>query len=91
VYVGNASGYKDSRCKELEPGADDWTLLLQIDSDDNTRMMWDDAGMLYVGFAAKTSLPESSTRPGLFCNVYDGYRRLRLCELKSRVVAYSEM
>jgi hypothetical protein len=48
LYTGNATGYKDSRRKELEPGAADWTLLLQIDSDDNTQMMWGDAGMLYV-------------------------------------------
>jgi len=48
VYTGDASGYKDPRRKELEPGADDWTLLLQIDSDDNTKMMWGDGGMLYV-------------------------------------------
>jgi uncharacterized protein YwqG len=48
LYSGNASGYKDSRRKELEPGAKDWTLLLQIDSDDNAKMMWGDAGTLYV-------------------------------------------
>jgi len=48
VYAGNASGYKDPRRKELEPGSADWTLLLQIDSDDNAKMMWGDAGMLYV-------------------------------------------
>ena len=48
LYTGNPSGYKDARRKELEPGADDWTLLLQIDSDDNSEMMWGDAGMLYV-------------------------------------------
>ena len=48
LYTGNASGYKDSRRRELEPGAKDWTLLLQIDSDDNAEMMWGDAGMLYV-------------------------------------------
>jgi uncharacterized protein YwqG len=48
LYVGDASGYKDSRCKGLEPGAEDWRLLLQIDSDDNSKMMWGDGGMLYV-------------------------------------------
>jgi uncharacterized protein YwqG len=48
LYVGDGSGYKDSRRKELERGADDWTLLLQIDSDDNAKMMWGDGGMLYV-------------------------------------------
>jgi len=48
VYTGDPSGYKDSRRKKLEPGANDWTLLLQVDSDDNTKMMWGDGGMLYV-------------------------------------------
>ncbi len=48
LYVGNASGYQDPRRKELEPGAPDWILLLQIDSDDKTEMMWGDIGTLYV-------------------------------------------
>jgi len=48
IYTGNASGYKDPRRKELERGASDWTLLVQIDSDDNARMAWGDAGMLYI-------------------------------------------
>lgn len=48
IYAGDASGYKDPRRKELERRVDDWTLLLQIDSDKNAKMMWGDAGMLYV-------------------------------------------
>ena len=48
LYLGDLSGYKDPRRKELEPGADDWTLLIQIDSDDKAKMMWGDGGMLYV-------------------------------------------
>jgi uncharacterized protein YwqG len=48
LYLGDLSGYEDPRRKELEPGADDWTLLFQIDSDDNAQMMWGDGGMLYV-------------------------------------------
>jgi uncharacterized protein YwqG len=31
----------------LEKGAQDWILLLQVDSDDDAQMMWGDAGMLY--------------------------------------------
>jgi uncharacterized protein YwqG len=34
--------------EDSEPGADDWTILLQIDLDDNAKMMWGDGGMLYV-------------------------------------------
>lgn len=48
LYTGDPSGYNDSRRNELEPGADDWTLLFQVDSDDDAKMMWGDAGMLYV-------------------------------------------
>ncbi len=47
LYTGNASGHEDPRRAELEKGAEDWQLLLQIDSDDNAGMMWGDAGRLY--------------------------------------------
>ena len=47
LYCSDASGYKDPRAKELESGAKDWRLLLQIDSDDKASMMWGDSGRLY--------------------------------------------
>lgn len=47
IYVGDTSGYKHPRRAELEKGAQDWILLLQVDSDDDAQMMWGDAGMLY--------------------------------------------
>ncbi len=47
LYCGNPAGYKDPRAKQLESGADDWVLLLQLDTDDNTDVMWGDVGMLY--------------------------------------------
>ncbi len=47
LYCGDRSGYEDHRAKELEPGKADWTLLLQLDTDDETQMMWGDGGMLY--------------------------------------------
>lgn len=47
LYCGDSSGYEDERRKELEPGAADWQLLLQIDSDDNAGMMWGDVGRIY--------------------------------------------
>lgn len=45
VYCGGATD--DPRVGELEPGAADWELLLQVDSDDNGGMMWGDVGKIY--------------------------------------------
>jgi uncharacterized protein YwqG len=47
LYCGDGSGYADPRRRELEKGAKEWGLLLQIDSCDEIGMMWGDAGMLY--------------------------------------------
>jgi uncharacterized protein YwqG len=46
--MGNSSGYNDPRRPELEKGAADWQLLLQIDSDEkNLGVMWGDVGRVY--------------------------------------------
>jgi len=48
LYTGNRTGYEDPRRPELEKGATDWQLLLQIDSDEeNAGMMWGDVGRIY--------------------------------------------
>ena len=47
LYVGDPSGYRDSRAADLRAGAVDWRLLLQIDSDEEADMMWGDAGRIY--------------------------------------------
>ena len=47
LYCGNPSGYSDPRARSLEPGADEWVLLLQLDSDDGSGLMWGDCGRLY--------------------------------------------
>ena len=44
---GNTSGYDDPRRPALESSADDWLLLLQLDSDPSAGLMWGDCGMLY--------------------------------------------
>jgi uncharacterized protein YwqG len=47
LYCGDPSGYNDPRARDLEGGASQWRLLLQIDTDRDTEMMWGDAGRLY--------------------------------------------
>jgi uncharacterized protein YwqG len=47
LYCGDSTGYNNQRAKSLEPNAKDWLLLLQIDSNDENRMMWGDVGRLY--------------------------------------------
>jgi uncharacterized protein YwqG len=48
IDVGDADGYQDPRAKGLEPGAADWRLLLQFDTDEGLDIMWGDVGMIYV-------------------------------------------
>ncbi len=52
LYCGDSSGYNNPRRRELEGGVEDWTLLLQLDSDElsdhgDAEIMWGDTGMLY--------------------------------------------
>ena len=47
LYCGDSTGYNDPRAKLLEPGARDWRLLLQLDTDDEAGTMWGDCGTLY--------------------------------------------
>lgn len=47
LYCGNLSGYRDERAARLAPGAADWRLLFQVDSQDEAAMMWGDVGRLY--------------------------------------------
>lgn len=47
LYCGDSSGYEDPRAAELERGAADWRLLLQVASDEDAGAMWGDLGRLY--------------------------------------------
>lgn len=47
VYCGNADGYRSELANQLRAAPNDWSLLLQFDSDDDIGAMWGDSGMLY--------------------------------------------
>jgi uncharacterized protein YwqG len=47
LFCGDPSGYRDPRAARLAPGAADWRLLFQVDSQDEAGMMWGDVGRLY--------------------------------------------
>lgn len=47
LIAHGVAGDNDPREKELEAGAKDWQLLLQIDTDERIGMRWASAGMLY--------------------------------------------
>jgi len=48
VTVGTPpDGYIDPRRDQLLKSSDDWVLLFQLDTDDDTKMCWGDCGMLY--------------------------------------------
>lgn len=61
LYCGDASGYNDPRAAGLAETADEWQLLLQLDSDDRVAM-WGDAGMLYYWIRRKDLVAGDFTR-----------------------------
>lgn len=64
VYMGGSDSFSDAQIAALEPGAADWRLLLQIDSDDAAGIMWGDTGTLYVW------VREQDARMGDFSRVW---------------------
>lgn len=48
LYCGDSRGYDSPQARRLEPGANDWSLLWQIGSDDASGFMWGDMGNLYL-------------------------------------------
>jgi uncharacterized protein YwqG len=64
LYCGNVSGYQDERAEALKPGAKNWRLLFQIDSDDEINTMWGDCGTIYYW------IEEHAARKGDFTNTW---------------------
>lgn len=62
VYCGNASEYASPQAVALAPGAPNWRLLLQFDTDDDLDVMWGDAGTIYYW------VEEKKARAGNFAN-----------------------
>ena len=48
IFSGGPEGRAGERAARLRPGAADWRLILQLDSDDDAGWMWGDVGRLYV-------------------------------------------
>ena len=48
IDCGSGNPYRTPRALALAPGADDWRLLLQLDTDGECNLFWVDCGRLYV-------------------------------------------
>jgi uncharacterized protein YwqG len=47
ISCGSSAGHETEQARRLRPGAADWILLLQLDTDDCPGCMWGDSGCLY--------------------------------------------
>ena len=48
LYLGSEDGYRSEKAEQLKSGADDWRLLLQLEScEDILNWIWGDVGTLY--------------------------------------------
>ncbi len=52
LAANGVTDINDPRAKELSRGANEWQLLLQVDSDDELGMEWGNTGMLYYWLKA---------------------------------------
>lgn len=48
IYCGTPEGYKIAKARGLDKNAAHWTLLLQVDSNEDLGMEWGDMGRLYL-------------------------------------------
>jgi len=64
IYVGDSKGYQSEAAQRIKTGAAEWRLLLQIDSDERSKMMWGDVGRIYYW------IRNSDLREGLWDRVW---------------------
>lgn len=64
IYCGNVIDRSEPRTAALLPGAQNWRLLFQIDSDGDLDVMWGDAGTIYFWVEA------DAARAGRFENAW---------------------
>lgn len=48
IYCGNSEGYYLAKARGLDKNAARWTLLMQVESNEDIGMMWGDVGRLYL-------------------------------------------
>jgi len=62
LNADDSEDYDSPRAAELAPGAEDWLLLLQLDTDDDIGWMWGDAGTVYFWIRRQDLLAERFDR-----------------------------
>lgn len=62
----NALDFRDPRRRDFSAGADQWRLLLQVDTDDGLDMMWQDGGLLYFWIREKDAAKGDFSKVWLF-------------------------
>jgi uncharacterized protein YwqG len=67
---GVYSYYEHPRAAELIPGAHDWRLLLQIDSDERLGVMWGDAGRIFFWVHKDDLAARDFSKAWLFLQCY---------------------
>lgn len=62
IDVGDGKAYSDPGTAEVRATAKEWTLLLQLDSDDDMNVMWGDVGMVYFWIPASALAQKDFSR-----------------------------
>lgn len=63
IDCGDPDAHRSDAAKRLAAGADEWRLLLQLDSDDDSGMMWGDSGLLYFWIREREARAGDFSKP----------------------------